>query len=570
MEMKQIAAAVQAQGRGPDKMLVHMTPGEVAGLQALAEAHGGSLTINPQTGLPEANFLESILPAIVGIGLTVASGGALSPLMAAALVGGGTALITGNTQQGLMAGLGAYGGAGLGAGLVAPAATTATGIGAGAVAGGTTAATTGAAAPALSGAASPALTEAMKQAALQEGLKASVADQMAQQATQQAIQDAALQEGIMLGTEPVAGLEALSSAAQTPVIPGAQTVPQVVTPTAPAAVPSNSWGANLQQGVQNAKNLFTDPAARDAYMKASGGFKGVLGKVGMATAPYWMAMGEEEDEDPDGYKRPSIKDMDMRQPTLADVRGGGGGGGGGRMPRYRYDRGSTTFQRLAAGGYVPAPNAKAVPYRGRVDDLGLVALADQMQTWTPPVSAAPTTPVHTPPVVNSSGGGGGGGEDITEYEQYEYGAGMGDSGEGIGGIGGDGTGGVGGSDGGMFAEGGLASESFIIPADVVSALGNGSTDAGLRALQQQWGDVRPIKGKGDGLSDSISTHIEGRKKARVADGEAYVPPRTVAAIGGGDQKRGAKKLYATLEKVRAHAHGKTQQQSPVNPRKALA
>jgi hypothetical protein len=47
-----------AQGRGPDSQLVHMSPREVAGLQALAKASGGSLTTNPQTGLPEAGFLD--------------------------------------------------------------------------------------------------------------------------------------------------------------------------------------------------------------------------------------------------------------------------------------------------------------------------------------------------------------------------------------------------------------------------------------------------------------------------------------------------------------------------------
>jgi len=57
-----IAQSVQSQGRGEDTQLVHMTPGEVQGLQALAKAHGGSLTINPETGLVEAGFLKSILP----------------------------------------------------------------------------------------------------------------------------------------------------------------------------------------------------------------------------------------------------------------------------------------------------------------------------------------------------------------------------------------------------------------------------------------------------------------------------------------------------------------------------
>jgi len=98
-------------------MLVHMSPREVNGLQALAKAHGGSLTINPETGLPEAGFLDSLLPVLAGLALGPAGFGLMSSLGAAATVGGITTLATGSLQKGLMAGLGAYGGAGLGAGL---------------------------------------------------------------------------------------------------------------------------------------------------------------------------------------------------------------------------------------------------------------------------------------------------------------------------------------------------------------------------------------------------------------------------------------------------------------------
>ena len=104
-------------GRGRDTMLVHMTPGEVRGLQQLALAHGGSLTINPHTGLVEAGFLSSMLPMLIGAGLTFVSGGALSPVAAAMMTGAGYGLATGDLKKGLMAGLGAYGGANLGAGL---------------------------------------------------------------------------------------------------------------------------------------------------------------------------------------------------------------------------------------------------------------------------------------------------------------------------------------------------------------------------------------------------------------------------------------------------------------------
>ena len=115
MMHKHTAQGLASLGRGPDTELVHMTKGEVHGLQKLALAHGGSLTINPHTGLAEAGFLKSILPMVLGAGLAMIPG--VGPLMAAGIVGGGTALTTGSLSKGLMAGLGAYGGAGIGAGL---------------------------------------------------------------------------------------------------------------------------------------------------------------------------------------------------------------------------------------------------------------------------------------------------------------------------------------------------------------------------------------------------------------------------------------------------------------------
>jgi hypothetical protein len=78
-------------------MLVHMTPGEVQGLQKLAMSAGGSLTINPQTGLPEAGFLSSLLPTLAGAATMFFTG---SP-WGAALAGGLTGAAT-NKQNPLM------------------------------------------------------------------------------------------------------------------------------------------------------------------------------------------------------------------------------------------------------------------------------------------------------------------------------------------------------------------------------------------------------------------------------------------------------------------------------------
>jgi len=117
----------EAYGRGGDSMLVHMNPREVAGLQALARSNGTSMTINPNTGYPEAFNLKALLPALIGLGLNAfapgvgsAVGQALgtsSAVGTGVAVGGATALGTGNLKKGIMAGLGAYGGAGLGEGL---------------------------------------------------------------------------------------------------------------------------------------------------------------------------------------------------------------------------------------------------------------------------------------------------------------------------------------------------------------------------------------------------------------------------------------------------------------------
>jgi hypothetical protein len=99
-----------------------MNRDEVQGLQALAQAHGASLTINPHTGMPEAFSLGKVFKSL----LPMAAGFALGPggffgseglfgsaLMTGLAVGAGTGLLTGNLGQGLMAGMGAYGGYGL-------------------------------------------------------------------------------------------------------------------------------------------------------------------------------------------------------------------------------------------------------------------------------------------------------------------------------------------------------------------------------------------------------------------------------------------------------------------------
>jgi len=124
MATHQIAQSIAKMGRNGDSMLVHMQPREVAGLQALAQQHGTSLTINPHTGMPEAFSLGGLFKAIAPIaaGAFLGPGGAAifdSALTAGLAVGAGAFALTGDPMQAVSAGLGGYGGANLGANLSA-------------------------------------------------------------------------------------------------------------------------------------------------------------------------------------------------------------------------------------------------------------------------------------------------------------------------------------------------------------------------------------------------------------------------------------------------------------------
>jgi hypothetical protein len=112
-------------GRDNDSMLVHLSPTEVSNLNKLS---GNTMTINPATGLPEgrSRFLEAALPALLSIGVGIATGGASIPAQMAAQAAAGyggaklmgkeddealtSGLVSGATA-GLFGGLGSSGGA---------------------------------------------------------------------------------------------------------------------------------------------------------------------------------------------------------------------------------------------------------------------------------------------------------------------------------------------------------------------------------------------------------------------------------------------------------------------------
>jgi hypothetical protein len=81
---------------------------------------------------------------------------------------------------------------------------------------------------------------------------------------------------------------------------------------------------------------------------------------------------------------------------------------------------------------------------------------------------------------------------------------------------------------------------------------------------------RMLKGPGDGMSDSIPASISGKRPARLADGEFVVPADVVSHLGNGSTDAGAKQLYAMMDKVRKARTGRKAQGREINPRQYMA
>jgi hypothetical protein len=62
---------------------------------------------------------------------------------------------------------------------------------------------------------------------------------------------------------------------------------------------------------------------------------------------------------------------------------------------------------------------------------------------------------------------------------------------------------------------------------------------------------RLLRGPGDGVSDDIPATIAGKQPARLADGEFVIPARIVSEIGNGSTDAGAKRLYAMMDRIQA-------------------
>jgi len=382
MSLHHAAQQLSAQGRGPDTTLVHMSKDEVKSLNDVAMAHGGQLTINPNTGLPEAGFLSKMLPMVIGAGLAATGVGAP---VAALMVGGGYAAATGDIKKGLMAGLGAYGGAGIGSALSASGQAAA-------------AASPSSVSLAESAATTPAAPSYTKLGELGA----------APDVTQSVV------------TKP----NLFNNYGYTPPQPGAN----IMTGNMP--IPANSaatgFRTNANQMFEGAKSLDSSEG-RAAFMKNLEAVPGTFGpKTTLAAAAAPLLMPDEQKQE------------------------------------------------------TPAPSGPGQQYT---------------------YSANPTNPFPTPDPYGRE----------QRYFNPVYTPRMADGGMARGGI----------SDLGDYSDGG-----------------------------------RLLRGPGDGVSDSIPAMIGEKQPARLADGEFVVPARIVSELGNGSTEAGARKLYAMMDRIQK-ARGKT-------------
>lgn len=505
MSLHPIAEAVRSQGRNGDSMLVHMTPGEVAALQRMAEANGGTLTINPETGQPEAFFLAALLPTIAGaMAPSLAGMGGImgtlfgSPLMSSLTIGGITGLLTGDMEQGLMAGLGAFGGYGLGQSLMAA---------------GTTPAVTAAGPVAPVPPKPPVVAPTIPGGGVALGPPAAPTAMQAPAVVGRAIPSGAVATpAAAIPTAPATGLPAFTQAPAAPA-PAAVTTPP---PAVQAAIPKMPTAAEMA-----GSSGFATQSPMKAALSQAGASVGEMG-TGI-------------------------------QNVLA---GKTPGGAMGFLKDNAMDIG------MAAAPMVSAALKK--------DDKEEEVKKDTEQYYYPDMTLGRATPEQVAAQRASFGQAEAGlpysTREVTYFPGFSYGE------RKTRNVAGGGLMDM--ADGGVasYKAGGLKKDSFIIPADVLAALGNGSNNAGLAALNKMLAKVgapraEKIDGPGDGMSDSIPTSIEGKQPARVAKDEAYVPTEAVRRLGGGDVKKGAKKLYNLMARVRKAAHGDDKQQRKVNPDK---
>jgi hypothetical protein len=454
--ISQTAQGLASLGRNGDSMLVHMSPEEVGGLQQIGNSLGIKMSTNPQTGMPEAfsfgDFFTSFLPTIVGAAVGGPAGGGLMSSMTPILAGAGTGALLAAAKGddplmgGLTGGFGGYGGSQLGS-------TFGKAFG---KAGGTTA-----------GAFDDVIAAGAQQATSAPGVN---------------VFSNAGAPGVKLAgaTQPYSGIT--GSTGQVGANLGS-TMPR-------AAIDTGGLDA-----------LTTDVLNRSNF----GNLNYSLGTTSPAAAPQSLSLSDAYGKFTQAGGTAADLAMPVGTAVLAGLEPSDLGYGTGNLyedpdkGKYRGPQGQlnlsdkfdTGLRLVAEGGYIDGYATGGSIQSGGIRDL--YGTPDNQPTISPGLSGF-----------------------------------------------------------GLGRLNNLAGEQAMTQAQTL-----GYADGGY------------LDGKGDGMSDSIPATIEGKQAARLADGEFVIPADVVSHLGNGSSKAGSKRLYAMLDKVRHARTGNKKQGKEINPAKYM-
>jgi hypothetical protein len=551
-----------------------MTPSEVKGLQAIALRHGGSLTINPDTGLPEAGFLEQILPIVAAAGLTYLTAGAAAPTLTAAL-GGST--MAGGIASGALSGAAISGGMAAIQGKDVGKAALMGGLGGG-ISGGLGAYDAANVFNAPNLLADTAQTMSVS--------TPEVATKIAEQGTQQAVGSAATTtpqsfayspsgELIPAGTD--VATTGVGAAPNAPGMPIASTNRELleqmarsqgVFPEGSAALPGPevTGQASLAPGFQqpsmprlSMQDLFDQEAQNRGGAARTIGlqpdtFYGGLSKYEKLGVQALPALGLLQDEQQPGPEEEKSK-LRRLSPNFRAYEP--------PTPNPYY---SAQYPRYAAEGGI----MQAYQVGGPVERMSMMNTAMNPQGGMYPQGMIDKTQYATPTQRPVSA------EMVDEAPAYERSSPMLMVGGGVTRLPK--------GDAGIYRDADPTTRGQDAFTAALTRLNERQKKANIKGLpelktaMQPLGNVesaarggvmsslggysdggRMLKGPGDGMSDSIPASIANKQPARLADGEFVVPADVVSHLGNGSTDAGARKLYSMMDKIRKARTGKKKQ-----------
>lgn len=484
--MHSVANKLAQYGRGGDDTLVHMNKAEVAGLNALNHVvNNRPLSTNPVTGMPEAMDLTDILAGL-GIGVAAAlTGGAAAAAagpIAGILAGAGTGAAL-NTGKAAIKGDENLGQAAMFGGL------------SGAI-GGAGAAFGGAAEGAASNVAEKSVEEAAKQS-LTEGVKSGLSE-TGKAALEQGAENS-LQGGIAgLGNNATSSLGSQAANAITPSQFAGSLQPTDALNSTGAGLTAQS-GSMLPGAAQGAS---TSTAATPGIWEQSfNSLKNTVMNPGQHQGLLAAQVGAAGLEDQ--YKQQGLNEQAGAK-QAADI-------------VAQYKAAGIMPSELPKGLTDIANKRKSFAAGGTIRDVqGIGAIPPGYINQQPMTNFYPQSMIPQAQPLQS-----------TQPIRHEV----------IG-----------------YADGGQVGYGYAEGGDV------GGGDEGL------------LHGPGTGQSDGIAGLIEGpqsQEPVRLADSEFVIPADVVSALGSGSTKAGARVLYEMLDRVRQQAYGHIQQANPVDPSKVL-